>query len=630
MKNKIKEVLNKVLNSRKFISIIGIILILKTLFFYCNTVNVIEGKTLGGIIAFIVALMCFINVFKNRTKIVIVIIVDILISMLLFADNLYYSYSSNMMSIQQISNLQYSEEIMNTIPKLAEIKHIVYFIDIIVILILFSTQIIKIEKNKNYSSNYKVTNLVIFIIGIILFVTVEIRYIQKGTDNSWNKDEQILDATVYGYHISDIINFFNMKNNAVYKTYDDMIFEYDKLKEEYSENYDEIKYDYKNILENKNIIILQLESVQEFVAHKTINGKEITPNLNKFLDENIELTNMHMQSYSSTADSEHSTLTSVYPLENGMSYSKYFANTYDNLFNMFYENDYYTSYMHGNVGTFWNRENVYSRLNIQDLNFIDKFDDTSEMISGYLADELLYKQAVEKIKKYNNPYISFIVAASSHTGFDLPGIQNKYEKISIDVGEYKDTYFGNYLEAVNYADYAFGIFIDELKKADLYEDTAIIVFGDHNGIGMYDEEFIKFLHQNNSDINEINITLAYSRVLCGMKIPGAEKNLKIDKVANKLDLKPTIAYLCNMEDGFSLGTNIFASKDFVCLNNERIIAQDYYYNREWYKIDTGEVVDLEELEQEEKQKLKNYYNYMERELNISFSVNINDLLKQRD
>ena len=49
---------------------------------------------------------------------------------------------------------------------------------------------------------------------------------------------------------------------------------------------------------------------------------------------------------------------------------------------------------------------------------------------------------------------------------------------SITLQKYKDTYFGNYLEAVNYADYAFGIFIDELKDEGLYDDTVIFIFGD--------------------------------------------------------------------------------------------------------------------------------------------------------
>ena len=630
---KVKEVLNKILNSKIFIIVIGILLVLKTMFFYINTVNsanVIKVETILGTIVFILVLLCTLNILPNKSKIITILIINFIISSILFADNLYYLHSSNIISVEQISNLKYSEEIKNTLPNLANISHIIYFLDLIIIFILFITRLIKIEKQENRKLKNRKLDISIFIIGIILFTLVETRYIKKGIDNSWNKNDQITAATIYGYHISDVINFFNLQNKAKYEKYEEMILEYNNLKSEYKEKYSQEQYNYKNILENKNIIILQLESVQEFVAHKTINGKEITPNLNKFLDENIEFTNMHMQSYSSTADSEHSVVTSTYPLENGMSYSKYFANTYDNLFEMFYKSNYYTSYMHGNVGTFWNRENVYSRMNIYDIKFIEDFEDQSEMISGYLADELLYKQAVKDIQEYNAPYISFLVAASSHTGFDLPGIQNREQKINIDVGEYKDTYFGNYLEAVNYADYAFGILIDELKKAGLYEDMAIIIYGDHNGVGMYDEHFRKFLKDNKTAEHEIDYEIAYSRVLCGMKLPGAEKNQKIDKMINKLDLKPTLAYLCNIEDGFSLGTNIFESKDFICLNNERIITQDYYYNGNWYNVQTGEQINLEELPQEQKEKLENYYNYMKRELDISFSININDLLSKRD
>ena len=90
------------------------------------------------------------------------------------------------------------------------------------------------------------------------------------------------------------------------------------MKDEYETKYGEEKYQLEGILKDKNVIILQLESVQEFVINKEINDKQITPNLNKFLAENIEIKNMNMQSYSTTADSEHSTITSIYPMENGM------------------------------------------------------------------------------------------------------------------------------------------------------------------------------------------------------------------------------------------------------------------------------------------------------------------------
>lgn len=630
MKNKIKEVVNEILDSRLFIVVMGVMLFIKTMYFYKNTIlisNEIQLQTLSGTIAFLVTIVCFLMLLPNKIKARVTIIISFLISLLLWADNVYYIYSNSVLSVEQLTNIQYGEQIIETVPSLIKFSHIIYFIDIIILCVLYLFKIVKTDKEKRYSQRQKFANLIIALIGVIIFCLIGYDYLQKGTQNLWNKDEQIANATIYGYHIADIINSLDYSKRAVYDEYSDMIIDYNILKQEYKEKYSEVKYDFQGILENKNILVVQLESVQEFVAHKKINGKEITPNLNKFLDENIEFTNMNMQSYSSTADSEYSFVTSTYPMENGMSYSKYFLNTYDNIFEMFSSKNYYTSYMHGNIPSFWNRGNVYSRMNIDNISFIDDFEDQSEMISGYLSDELLYRQAVQKIKNQETPFMNFIVAASSHTAFNLSGIINKYDKISIDVGKYKNTYFGYYLEAVNYADYAFGILIDELKKEGLYDDTAILVFGDHCGLSMYDEELQEFLKENNSNLKDIDLKLNYTRVLCGMKMPSVNEHIQIDKVINKLDLKPTFAFLCNLEDGFSLGTDIFESKDFICLNNERIITQDYYYDENWFDIKTGEEIDLNNISEQEYNMLNQYYTWMKKELDISFSVNINDLLK---
>ena len=322
-----------------------------------------------------------------------------------------------------------------------------------------------------------------------------------------------------------------------------------------------------------------------------------------------------------------------------MSYSKYYSNKYDDIFTMLKKEGYNTSYMHGNYGYFWNRGNVYKSFGVDNLELKDKFEDTSENIMGYLSDELLYKQAVEKLKTYNMPFFSYIVSASSHTAFTLDGLEDR-TKVNIDVGKYKDSFFGNYLESMNYADYAFGIFIEELKKADLYDDTIILVYGDHNGIDMYNEEMLDFLKQTNENLNDVDIKLNYIRVACGIKIPGIE-NLKIEKPVNKLDIKPTFKYLVEGNDEniikeeksererkeVSLGTNMFTRKDFVSLNNERIVTSKYYFDEKWFnKIDGTEVI-LEELPEEERNLLEEYYNDMKQEIEISTSISINNLLK---
>ncbi|MFR1777316.1 MAG: LTA synthase family protein [Clostridia bacterium] len=621
MRQKIKENLNKIVNSNFFIIILMIVVFLKTILFYKSTICINEKiyiNTIQMSIMYILSLFGMLYLLPKKGRNIAGIIMNILISILLFADNIYYSYSSNVLSVLQISNLQYGEEIMSTLPLLLKLPQILYFIDILTLIILIATSIIKIEKGKKSKTKFIVCRTIIGIICMIFFIILSINANSKVLEDPYNRDTQIKKGTIYGYHISDILNAMLGSKQAKYDNKNDMMKEYNVLKDEYNEKYGESYIDIKTTMEGKNVIILQLESIQEFVLNKTINGREITPNLNKFINENIRLSNMFMQSYSTTADSEFSTVTSLYPVENGMAYSRYYKNNYDDIFKMFHNKGYTTSYMHGNYGYFWNRTNVYNNMEVDYIELKDKFMDISEDIMGYLSDELLYKQAVEKLKEYDNPFISYIVAASSHTGFTLDGLQDR-SKVNIDVGKYKDTFFGNYLESVNYADYAFGIFIQKLKNADLYDDSVIILYGDHNGLDMYNNEMIEFLKELDSNLIDTDIKLNYIRVLAGMKIPGIN-NLRIDKPVSKLDIKPTLAYLCNTEEGISLGTNMLAKKDFICLNNERIVTDKFYYDEVWSNIETGEMV-------EENEELKKYRDFMQKELEISKSIVLENLLK---
>ncbi len=627
---KIKIIANKIYNSPLLSIVIGLIILGKTILFYKNTIAINEGLGLDLILGtswFILILILITSILPNRIRPHTIFLINLFVSILLLCDNLYYVYASSFLSIAQASNLRYIDEIIRTIPSLLQLNYILYFLDIIIIIILRISKIVYLEEKNIMKTGKAILKVYVIFIIMGLSIFVGINYVSKGKDDPYNKNIQMRKTTIFGYHIYDIESVITEKHRTKYKTYDNMIKDYEELKEEYNTEYGKDLYGFEGILEGKNIIILQLESLQEFVVNKSINGTEITPNLNKFLRENITFSNMFMQSYSTTADSEHSVLNSVYPTENGMAYSKYYMDTYDNLFTLYNNANYYTSYMHGNDGYFWNRENVYKRLNLRDLSLKDSFKDTSEEIVGYLSDELLYRQAIEKIKQYEKPFISFIVSASSHTPFNLDGLKDR-SKISIDVGEYEDTALGNYLTSANYADYSFGIFIDELKKEGLYDDTAILVFGDHNGLSMYDEELTKYLTDIEGNKSDVDMKLTYAKVLAGMKIPGIEK-LKIDKPISKLDIKPTLTYLCNIEDGFSLGTNIFKNKDFVCLNNERIITDKYYYDENWYDIGTGGKIDIEEVDDNLKQLLDKYLKYMRVEIDISNSIVINNLLKQR-
>ena len=206
-KERIIEILNKFFNSIWFPIVIGIILLLKTVFFYENTITIreaIDKNLIIGTSAFLITLICILFVLPNRARTVATIIVGVLLSILLFADNLYYIYSSSVLSIAQMTNLQYGEEIMGTIPMLLEFNQIVYFIDIILIVILLLTKILKIKKKNK--ANWKINTLRVLsgVAAVILFFTVDAKYVEKAGEDPYNKDTQVKKGTIYGYHISDI------------------------------------------------------------------------------------------------------------------------------------------------------------------------------------------------------------------------------------------------------------------------------------------------------------------------------------------------------------------------------------------------------------------------------------------
>ena len=626
----VRKIKNWVFNTRVFPVLVGVVLLLKTMLLYKTSLFKNESFPIQTYLTMLTMAFLFILLFimlpmllKPRARFWTALLINILVSILLCVNEVYYNYSSNLISISQISNLQYGREISLALPNLIHIRQVLYFIDIIAIVILVIAKKIKIDKKAKFS----------FIPGIIYVVVIMIiaskhipKWIDEASVHKYNKILQIESSSIYGYHYIDIKNNLNMKKNVKYKNKGEVQKAYNQLKDTYNSKY-ELKYDFTDIAKGKNVIIVQLESVQNFVVNRKINGHEITPNLNKFMKENIEFSNMHNQSYSSTADSEYGVMNSLYPLENGTSFSQYPANDYNDMYQNFKREDYTTTYIHGNYGGFWNRMAVYSRLKIDNVLFDDVFDEDTERINEYISDEALYKKVVEELKGCDGKFFVNIVAASSHIPFELEGMVDRENKLNFDPGEeYRDMFFGNYLEAVNYADYAFGEFIKDLKAEGLYDDTVILVYGDHAGLQMYNWEMMDFIKKV-KPLNDIQTQINYSNVLCGMKIPGV-KSMKIDKPTSKLDMKPTLCEICGVEDKFSLGMSMFSDKDFVCLNNGRIITDKYFYDGEWYTIQTGEKVDLSALSQEEVDKLNYYCDCLQKELDISLSINILNLLKK--
>jgi len=631
-KDYIRQFIRFLLSSRIAILLLLLITLLKTIMFHrgivASPLYTRYVPTFFMVFSSVLVIpLFFIKKDKNRFRFI--MFYDIFYSILLFADSVYWEYSASFISYSQIAYLKYAEEIAGTIGYLIRARHFLYFVDIPIILVLWyiARKPINKKKSKFVKNRGKRRSLIAitYTIVILSFITPTINLLYTTMNRMvYNKVFQIELGTILGYHCLDIHNTLNIKDMTKYKTYEEMQEDYQTLVKYKDENFKE--EDIYGIAKGKNVIVLQLESVQNFVLNRTIEGKEITPNLNKFINDNIEISKMIVQSYSTTADSEYTAITSLYPLQNGEAFSRYFGNINNDIFKLYKNEGYSTYYMHGNEGGYWNRKSVFSRLPLDQAVFISEFEDTSEKIGGYLSDELFYKQAAQKLDGYNEPFFAYLSAASSHTAFQLVGIEDKYSKVNIDVGKYKNTLFGDYLEAINYADYAFGLFVNELKTKGLYEDSVILVFGDHYGISMGNPEMEEFIKEVNPNYNDITDKVNYVNVLCGIKVPGLEKR-NIERPVSKVDIKPTLLGLSGIKDDFSLGKTIFSTKDYAYVSNGHIVTDKFYYDGSWKEIDTGKDIDLNSLNEETKKKLNEYEQNLFTELDISYSIPINNLLK---
>ena len=95
----------------------------------------------------------------------------------------------------------------------------------------------------------------------------------------------------------------------------------------------------------------------------------------------------------------------------------------------------------------------------------------------------------------------------------------------------KSFYLSQYDGALAYLDHWFGLFLEELKRRDLYDDSLIILVSDH-GEALGEGE--RYGHNITLEDHQIKVPLV-------IKYPGQREPAVVEEVASQLDLFPTIA-----------------------------------------------------------------------------------------
>ncbi len=600
-----------------FIFIIGIILLIykALLLEYLLKIDI---KANSIIYLTIVSLLIMCPTINNTKKsgYIYLNVIYTMITIIIYANFLYYSYSTNFLSLYQIENMQYAKEIKNGIVSIINIKSVLlFFIDNIIIAISSIILYKKIHKIQYRNIPLKVSLISIIIICNIFIVKEKINdiYISKN----YNKSFIVSNASIYYYHYEDIKDY--LKNILGRDNVDK-----EKIKTLYSKQIEQKtnNTEYTGVAKDCNVIIVQLESLNEYIIGKKINGKEITPNLNKFFSENIYCTDMYNQGLGSTADSEFEMENSMYPLENGYVFQKYYNNTWLDIYSTLKNKGYYTSFMHPNNSTYWNREEVYKNgYHIDEYNDINKFENI-EVAGEFYSDEGFFEEAVNIMNTYENNFCTTLVSVTTHIPFYLTGVSNLEDKLTInkeDFYEYDNETFIDYLIACNFTDYAFGNFIKKLEETSLIENSILIVYGDH-GAGITSVKDIQKLYEENEvAYTEFEDYIKDVHIPFGIKVPTIDSNENIRRTLSKIDIKPTILDLLNIEDNFSIGDTIFSEKNYSFIKGlGYVTSNNYFMNGKYYNRETLEEID-------ENEELLQLLNKMEDEIYLSDTIIKNNL-----
>lgn len=525
----------------------------------------------------------------RRSKVVFGVIYS-LVSILMLIDVNYYKYFVQYVSVNQLYQLS---SLMTTAGQLDLSSVVGAVASIFLVLDIPFVISIMFKSEKEYKQN-KLSHiiaagglLVIFIIGL-----------NPLKDDSFSSINHLEFLT---YHTRDVIAYVN---GSVVRAKVDQKEIQAKIKENVPVSTGD---QYRGIGKGKNLIVIQMESFQNFLINGEYNGEEITPNINKLLQKDSIYFSNYYQSIGkgNTSDAEFATMNSFYPAGERESYRLYVDNTYNGLPWLMRHDGYKAMAFHGYIKTFWNREEAYIGQGFQEFYSEERLVMTEK--SGFgLTDKEMFKQAVAILKEEKQPTFSFMITLTNHIPYQLDQKLCSLKVLPADEG----TMFGRYMQSARYADEAIGELIQLLKDNGMYDNTVIAMYGDHHGMLNEYPEVKASMEKHLDKAYDYDEML---NVPCIIHLPNSGIAKTVETVGGQVDFLPTITNIMDIDipQPYVFGKDLLNTDDsFVAsvtyLNPGSFIKDDIMYQigrdnsfekgRAW-SIKTGETLTLDGLKQ---------------------------------
>lgn len=269
--------------------------------------------------------------------------------------------------------------------------------------------------------------------------------------------------------------------------------------------------------QSKNVIYIIIESWNSWTLDTKVRDREVTPVINKLTQqENVIFSKNVVTQVSNghSSDGHFIYNTGLIPLTNDAISISYNDCSYPSLVKSL---NFTTSI---NIvcdrQSFWHQNKTskcYGFNLVYDCDSIS----TDNTIENNIDDKLLFDFAKKKLPKLKQPFYAQLVTLTMHHPYNVLKVPPTW------ISESNEFTFEirNYLEATHFMDMQLGLFIDFLKKEDLYDNSIIIIASDHNDVSMTEG-------------------LSSTDVMIPFLILNADTTLHYDNIMGQIDIFPTI------------------------------------------------------------------------------------------
>ncbi|MBI0033364.1 LTA synthase family protein [Lactobacillus sp. M0396] len=501
--------------------------------------------------------------FKGRKSYWIMIAIDFVLSLWLFANILYYREFSNFLSLSIIKTSgSTADNLGKSIVGITRVTDFLAFIDIALVIFLMVAKVVKYDlRPLKLRFNLLLEGIAVLLIGVNLLMAQKDRsgLLTRTFDNSY------------------IVKYLGMNEYAVYdafktaQTSEQMakanVSDLQSVKKYLKVNYVKPNSAYSGVAKGKNVLVIHLESFQQFLIGYKWQGKEVTPNLNKLYHSKntLSFANFYNQvGQGKTSDAEMMLENSLFGLQSGSAMSSYgTSNTFESAPAILkQQGGYTTAVMHGGAGSFWNRNNAYKQFGYEYFMPLSYYQNKPKYYIGYgLKDKIFFSQSIKYIERLPQPFYLKLITVTNHYPYDLDK-----KNQSIDKTDTGDETVDGYVQTAHYLDQAVGQLMRWLKKTGLDKNTLLVFYGDHYGIsGNHHKASAELLDQD--EFTNFD-NLKFQRVPLMFHMKGLKGGIK-KTYGGEIDVLPTLLNLL----GISNKGTIQFGHDLLSKKAPQIVAQ---------------------------------------------------------